>query len=330
MHAFWQMVTQRVRNALDWPFVWRTVARLAPPLWLWFAASSIGTVVSTVMNGNLGGDAWIYAHAAHAWLGGGDPWHAGVVWDSAAKPYTVYYASTPTTLLIFAPFAYLADWVVAAIWIGLDAVVALLVIRRLQLPLWWLLWPPFVEATVVGNPEVVVLGLLVLAGGRLASVAPLVKIYAVVPLAAERRWRMVAISIALLGVTALILPWQTYIADSAWVAQELASQAPQGQSAVSVPILIPLVVAGLAFFGWRRAGWRLVPALWPATHGHYAGTALPAMTPLIAFVSLLPAQGAFALGIIAQFAFELTLSPEERTRWAHPGGFANITSTGQR
>lgn len=281
---------------------------------IWFAGFSLSAVALTVNGGNLGGDARLYALAARAWLAGGDPWHAGIQWGLLGQHWTVYYASLPPTLLFFAPFAYLPAWLVAASWIALDSVAMVLVLRALRLPWWWLLWPPFVSGAAVGNPEPLVLGLLVLAGGRLAALSPLVKIYAVIPLIGEQRWRLLIASGALLAVTAVLLPWARFADDRSWFAQVYAAQSGAGDSATAVPTLVPLALVALAVMGWRRAGWLAVPTLWPGTHGHYATTALPAMTPLIALVSLVPVPGAFGMAVILQGGLDVAVLIREKLR----------------
>ena len=73
-------------------------------------------------------------------------------------------------------------------------------------PVWWIAFPPMVDVAMVGNPDVAVLALLVVAGGRLRALAPLLKIYALIPMIGERRWRQFVLASALLAVTVIVLP----------------------------------------------------------------------------------------------------------------------------
>ena len=92
---------------------------------------------------------------------------------------------------------------------SLGACATVWLIRRLDLPLWWLLFPPLLHSAWNGNPQSLALALLVAGGSIAASLAVGLKLYAGVPLLG--RWRdLVVASIALL-VTLPLLPWQLYL-----------------------------------------------------------------------------------------------------------------------
>ena len=244
---------------------------------------------------NAGGDAALYAAAAKAWLTGMDPWIVAQAGISFAAP--------PPTLLFFAPFAFVDPLATRIFWICATAGAVVYVVRHLKLPWWWVLFPPFWEGVLVGNPDPVVLVALVAAAPFVAGVAPVLKIYALVPLALQRRWRPIALAMLILAATALVLPWRDFLGDLPYVSAILAGQAV-GLSAFSVPWLIPVGIIGLAALGIRRAAWLAVPVLWPSTQLHYAAMAAPAMTPLLAFGFSLPIPGAPAVAVALQAAYE--------------------------
>jgi hypothetical protein len=286
-------------RAIDWRFVFATFGRILVASW--FVAYSGWLILGAVLQHVLGDDAILYAAAARAWLTGGDPWRTWIEWGS--DRHLVFFAAPPPTLLFFAPFAYLPAPTVAAAWVILDTAVLLLVVRRLRLAWWWCFFPPAVSAVTVGNPEPVVLGLLVLGGGRLAVLAPLLKPYAVAPLVGERRWRDLALAACLVVATFIFLPWGRFLSDRDLLQRSLVLQNAD-LSATAVPWLIPFALIGLAALGWRRAWWLAVPVLWPLSQLHYATITLPAISTITGFGFSVPIPGAPAVAVVAQALFE--------------------------
>jgi hypothetical protein len=249
----------------------------------------------------LGSDAVLYATAAGAWRQGGDPWQVAVS--------GVRFAAPPPTLLLYVPFVDVQANITAAFWVGADLIAIVYIIRRLRIPWWWAMFPPVVEAIFAGNPEPVMLALLVSGSVVLRACAPVVKIYAFAPLVGERDWPALTLACVGLVLTALILPWGLFINDAPLVATTLTSQA-MGLSALSVGWLLPAAVAGLLVLGLRRAGWLAVPVVWPHTQLHYALIALPKMTPVLAFGLSVPVPGAPAVALVAQVILERMRAPK--------------------
>ena len=197
-------------------------------------------------------------------LNGGNPW--------SETPGRGYFAAPPPTLLFYLPttFVSLPVATVAAVAIGIAS--GVWIIRRLDLPWWWLLFPPLIEAIITGNADAPVLA-LVLIPGAAGGLGAGLKAYAAIPLIAQRRWRAVAVW---LGVIALSLPlWPDFIASFDTVASSLDAQAV-GLSAWATWAMIPAVGA---LYLLRRDGaeWLAVPTLWPYTQSHYATLAMPAL-----------------------------------------------------
>ena len=119
-------------------------------------------------------DLRIYRAAAEAALRGGNPWTAAV--DGLG------FAAPPPTCCRTFPAALLPELLAVAIYGALTFGAALVAIRVLRLPLWWLLFPPIVDSLIVLNPDVIVIALL-LAGGRWAGTSLPFKVYAAMPLA---------------------------------------------------------------------------------------------------------------------------------------------------
>jgi len=248
-------------------------ARIGLPAWfvvidlLWIARPEV-----------LGIDARHYQRAASAWLAGGDPW--------SVTEGGIPFAAGPHTLLFYAPTSVLPLSAAVAFWMILGLAAAVWMVRRLDVPIWWIAFPPLAHALWNGNPQSIVLALLI-AGGTIAAIAAVgLKLYAAVPLVFRPR-QLILVAVAL-AITVPLLPWQLYIADGFGVTSHL-STAWNG-SAWRLPILIPPTLLGLWVLRRRGAEWFAVPAVWPATQFYYVSTAMPAVIgePLAAAALALP------------------------------------------
>jgi hypothetical protein len=255
---------------------------------LWFAVNT-GVLLAPFIRypWALGGDAVIYARTAGIWLAGGDPW--------APLPDSyVSLVSHPHLLLFYAPFAGLSPIVTGFTWaFGLLALSAV-ALRRLGLPLWWLAFPPLVDAIRWGSSDALVLVLLVL-GPR--WLAPIAKPYTALPLLGDRRWRDIAIALAVGLIATLFLPWQLFLSHLADIAVEIGLNA-QDLSVFGEPIAMVVAIVALAALGWRRALWLATPVLWPLTQFHYAAMTIPALTRSVAFFFAVPVPGAPLVGVV--------------------------------
>lgn len=263
--------------SVDWTFVRRRTGWLVPMAFIGLTTIVVLKYVNTPTW--LGFDASLYAAASAAWIGGADPW--------AVSQAGIYYAAPPPTLLAFVPFAWLPPLLVSVIWIFGSFGLAWLAIRTLRLPIWWLAFPPLVDASLVGNPDVAVLALLVVGGGRLGALAPFFKIYAIVPMVGERRWRQFAVSLVLLAASWFVLPWATWLAQLPIITAHLIKTSAT-TSVFGQPILMAVAVIALLSIGFRRAGWLAVPLLWPYTQFHYAAISVPGLSPYLALAWCFP------------------------------------------
>ncbi|MEA2610711.1 MAG: hypothetical protein QOG32_437, partial [Chloroflexota bacterium] len=223
-------------------------------------------------------DLRIYRAAAEAALHGGNPWLAGVAGLTFAGP--------PPTLLPYLPAALLPESLAIALYGAINVGAALIALRSLRLPIWWLLFPPISDSLIVLNPDVVVIALLI-GVPRLASVAVPIKIYAVIPLALTARWRALAVGLL---ICALSLPWwSAFFEVLPSIEASLAAQSFGGASAWGSWLMVPTVLA-LVFLRKRGAEWLTVPAIWPYTQLHYAALALPiaAADAVVAFLLSFP------------------------------------------
>jgi hypothetical protein len=256
--------------------------------WLavWFAVIS-AMRLSSLVTGDWGFDARLYLDATRAWLAGADPW---------VSIETQRFAAPPPSLVPLAPIAILPEEIGVAVMVILAAVGAVATIRLLKLPWWWLLFPPFVDGVWNGNPQTLVVPLILIGAG---PVAAFLKIYAIVPLVLTLRWRAVAVTGLLLLVTAPFLPWGSYIAQFADLSAALETQSDSGLSATALPWLIPIALIALVLCGRERAGWLAVPVIWPATQWYYSTLALPALTPIAAALISIPIPGFAVLAAVA-------------------------------
>lgn len=261
----------------------------------WFAAFLAGP-------GSFGYDARLYAIAARAMLEGRDPY----VPDLAGG----YFAGPPTSLLPLVPFAYLPQEVVAVTWIAANLVIAVLVLRRLQLPPWWLAFPPLFFPIFVGSVEIPMIGLLIL-GGRLRGLSMVIKPYAALPLVAERLWRDLALGVAVMVLSLAVLPWGTFLSELPRIQAAFSNQA-FGSNATADPRLFVIAVIALASLGLRRALWLATPVLSPVAQIHYAAMTLPVLTPLLALFWAVQVPGAIVAGIVVVAIWE-RLGPAGRS-----------------
>lgn len=223
-------------------------------------------------------DARHYQRAASAWLAGGDPW--------AVTEAGIPYAAGPHTLLFFAPTSVLPLAVSTAVWMIAGLLASLWLMRRLELPLWWIAFPPLMHGIWNGNPQTLALALLVAGGPMASTIAVGLKLYAAVPLVT--RWRHLVFAGIVLGLVLLILPWQLYLDNGFGVGSHL--QTAWNGSAWRLPILIPPTLVALWILRRHGAEWHAVPALFPATQFYYVAMALPAIArrPLAAAALALP------------------------------------------
>ena len=256
--------------------------------WLavWFGIIS-AMRLSMLVTGSPGFDGRLYLKATRTWLAGADPW---VFID------TQRFAAPPLSLVPLAPIAVLPEELGVVLMIVLAAVGAIATIRLLRLPLWWLLFPPLVDGVWNGNPQTLIVPLILVGAGPIAA---FLKIYALVPMVLTLRWRAVLITVVALAVTAPFLPWGSYFAQFADLSAVLESQSDGGLSATALPWLIPVAVVALVMCGRERAGWLAVPALWPATQWYYSTLAIPALTPVAAAIMAIPVPGAAVVAAIA-------------------------------
>lgn len=224
-------------------------------------------------------DARHYQRAAAAWLAGANPW------DVAERG--VPYASGPHTLLFYAPTNILPLDAAVPIWMLIGLGAAVWAVRTLDLPLWWLAFPPLAHAIWNGNPQTLVVAMLVASHPVASAGAVLVKLYAgLAILFRPRHWLVV--SLALL-VTLPILPWQLYVEQGLGVAQHVSGT--WNGSAWRFPLLLlPPTIVGLWVLRRSGAEWLAVPAAWPGTQFYYVSTVLPlvARRPILAALLAAP------------------------------------------
>ena len=275
----------------------RTRRLVTVALVTWFAVISAMRLSVLVIHGQPGFDGLLYIEASRTWLAGGDPWDVEL--DG------ILYAAPPPSLLAGAPLVPLP----APLAVGLVMAVGLLgtwwALRRLRIPSWWLLFPPFVDGLWNANPQVLLLPLIV-AGTVGGAAATLVKAYAAIPLALLGRVRALALAALALLLTAPLLPWDMYVRRFAEISATLEEQSRGGMSATTSWAFIVVAVLALAVIGRRRAAWLGVPGLWPATQWYYATLAVPGLTPIAAALMAIPAQGVVVAALVVA-AVEISL-----------------------
>ncbi len=271
---------------------------------IWFGVLS-GIRLSALVGGQPGFDGRLYLDATRAWLAGADPW---------VSIDTQRFAAPPPSLVPLVPVAVLPEELGVAVMLVLAVVGAVATIRLLRLPWWWLLFPPLVDGMWNGNPQTLIVPLILVGAG---PVAAFLKIYALVPMILTLRWRAVLVTAIALVVTAPFLPWSAYITKFADLSEALVNQSDGGLSATAIPLLIPVALVAVAMCGRERAGWLAVPALWPATQWYYSTLAMPALTPVAAAIIAVPIPGA---PVLAALAVAISRRNTSVARLARTGG----------
>ena len=277
-----------------------TLSRAAERIGLpaWFVALDL--LMPTWTGATVGVDSRIYQAATITWLAGGDPWKV--------EQLGVPYAAAPWNLLTYVPTSLLPLDVSVALWMLLGLLAAVAVLRRLGLPLWWLAFPPLVQALWNGNDQPIVLAGLLIGGGWGVTVATAMKLYAIVPAVLGYRWREVALCASVLLVAAVALPWGSYLSHDAAVS-DIATHAWNGSATAFAP-LIPFTVAALLVLrneGWE---WFAIPAVWPGTQPYYSIFAIPALTNRwMAAAFALPVPLVPPLAVVGYAAYRLLRRP---------------------
>ncbi len=310
------------RGPLGSPWVRDQIRRFGLPIW--FLANAIPAFALQLQDTSLlYFDARLYLMATQTWLDGGDPWSVQLAGN--------YFAAPPPSLLPFAPFTLLPEDLAVAIIAALVIGAAVLSVRLLRLPWWWLLFPPLVQTCFSANVHGLVLPLILLGGGALATV---LKIYAAIPLAILGRWRALVVAAVALVVTAPLLPWSTYVAEFGEINARLVAQTDIALPTVVLVLAAPFAIVAMAVVGRDRAAWLAVPALWPSQQYYYASLVMGARSQIAAAIAAFPINGS---GLCALFALAVVdwrhgARPTLSAPWS-PGGprtFDTVTSrTGQ-
>lgn len=272
------------RSPLASPWVRQVIERYGLPVW--FGLNTIGGLALSLRDTTLlYFDARLYLMATQAWLAGGDPWAVQLAGN--------YYAAPPPSLLPLAPLAPLPlDVGVAIIAVACFAA-AVATVRLLGLPWWWLLFPPLVQCLLSANVHALLIPLVLLRTGWLAT---LFKVYAAVPLVILGRWRALLIALALLVISAPLLPWAAYIAQAGEISARLAEQTKHDIPMLVLVAIAPVVGVGLLLIGRERAAWLAPLALWPSQQYYYGTLVMPTRSQIAAAIIALPTTGS---GIIA-------------------------------
>jgi hypothetical protein len=204
-------------------------------------------------------DASLYYTATRTWVEGGNPW---AVTSSSGTAF----AGWPPTLLLNVPLLPFGPEFARVFWAVADVVGWIVLIWRLKLGPWWILFPPFVEALFPASPDPALAGAMVVGGAWLAA---LTKPYSIPSILADGHWRAVAVAAALTVASLLILPWAQFIAQLPAIQAALVEQS-RDVSAWGEPVLMALVVVALASLGLTTALRLVVPTLWPSAQLHYS------------------------------------------------------------
>jgi hypothetical protein len=262
----------------------RGISRLADPILLgWFVLIDVVTIGRWFLNDSFGGNVQTYGAAARVWLAGGDPWAS--TFPTTFGPQALI--APPPSLVPYALTASLPIGSASWVWVAAGLVAAILVVRALRLPPWWLMFPPLISDVFWGSTDPILL-LCLVAGPRWLAGA--VKATFIPAMIAERAWRDLVIAGALLVLSLAVLPWRTYISHAADLVAPAIAQSNGGISAASFLPLAVATAATLALLGWRRGWYLSVPGLWPLNVTGYSVVSMPVLgaMPIVAAAIAIP------------------------------------------
>src|ERR1017187_8380637 len=121
---------------LNSPWVWGIVRRFGLPLW--FFLTSVAQWLALAGPWRPGFDTELAVGASKSWLAGGSPWAFFLV---GGDGNIYHFAGLPPTLFVYAPLTPFGLEFVGYFGVLISLVAAIVVLRRLKLPLWWLLFP---------------------------------------------------------------------------------------------------------------------------------------------------------------------------------------------
>lgn len=259
---------------------------------LWSLAHQIGYTF---------GDSHLYFRATQAWLTGADPWSAVYA--------GIRFGAWPPSLLLSVPLLPFGETGASAVWAVSGLASLAFVVRRLGLPIWWLLFPPAVEAWFAGSPDLTLICIIALGGGAIAA---LTKPYAIPAMLGDGRWRAVALAAALAAVTVPLLPWGVFLDRFGEINSTVAAQT-FGGTAWGNPVGMVLVTITLASLGPRLGLGLATPTLWPAAQLHYSVFSMGAVrcSRVLTLALAVPAPG-FAAAVVVLYAASMRL-------WAFAG-----------
>jgi hypothetical protein len=304
--------------SINWPFFSRSLATVWPFV---FVPLAVADAIASFAAGWLGTDAHLYYRASAAWLGGGNPWEVFV----ANQGHVYHYYALPTATVALAPFTILPENIFVTAWIVLQLGAAIYAVRRLRLPWWWVAFPPLVNGILAGNPSPLLIALLVATHPMAKAIAVLLKVYAVVPLIGERRWRAILIAGVLGSVTVAVAPmlWMEFLHGTGGRADTLLIESKGGYSAFGNPVL--MVGAGAALLliarhDIRAAGWLAPIALWPGSQFHWSTLAMPVMTLTLGYLLAFPGHGLPPIAVMVYAAIAEVRHYRTRRREATGAG----------
>jgi hypothetical protein len=280
-----------------------------------FTLVSLVFLGANIQGGSFASDAHIYYSGAAAWLAGQSPWDAPATFQGNPA----HFAGLPTTVVLLAPFTLLPEAVFTLLVVVISAGAAVYTVRRLELPWWYLLFPPLFVSVLSGNPSTLIIALLVSGRPVLQALAALLKVYAIIPPALLLRWRTLAWAAGLTALTLVAAPlWVEYLTRFPELTARLAEESHGGLAPMRTGMwaeLITLIALVILWFRNREAAsWMAVPAAWPASEHHYATFALPILktrTWLAVFLAVAP--GFVWVGVLLLLAEDVIKARRSRT-----------------
>lgn len=253
-----------------------------------FVAGSAMWLGIVAAAGLIGNDGLVYRAGGEAILIGSDPWSASV------HGYT--FAGPPLTAYLFSPLALVPEVLFRVAWLVVCATSAAVIVRRLELPAYWLVYPPLVFGVVLGSPSIPGMA-LVLVG------APLIGLILRPHLALVTGWRTL-LGFAIASVIAIVLHPE-FVGEFGSIAARHVDETGGVINWWGSPLMLVTIVALASLRDRRALGWLIVPAIAPGIGWYGFAMVMPMRDLALALACAVPVPGVGAAAITAWAAWQV-------------------------
>jgi hypothetical protein len=246
-----------------------------------FVGISLFWALVLVSHGLVGNDGLVYRAGASALIGG-DPW--------AATVHGYSYSAPPLEAVAFLPAVSIPEQAFQVLWVVVCLASAVAIVKSLELPAYWIVYPPLVFGALLGNPAIPGMALL-LVGFPLAGLVLRPQLVLVTG-TTTLFWFVVLSTLGLLlrpdFVAALSTGASRYVSETGGIVNWWATL-------LAIPAALALLM--LARVDARAARWLIAPAIGPAMGWYGFTMVMPVRSLTLAVLCAIPLPGVGAAAI---------------------------------